>query len=162
MAGSNNEQKSSEYSAPVAERRTLRLIKTGSLLFGVFETEVATTATWRTPTPLPDAPPAILGVVSIEGRMLTVLDTLKLLGESNKTTPRQILSLRGEEQLALAIDEAPETIEVNAEEMERSGQSEAIALAGTVNHQGAKVLVLDTERLFVAAFEGRERRRRRS
>jgi purine-binding chemotaxis protein CheW len=146
----------------IEESRTLRLIRAGTVVLGVFEDEVAATAPWRAPTPLPDAPPAILGVVSLEGRMLTVLDSLKLLGRPDEFVPRQILGLRGEEQLALAVEDASESLEVKIDELIAPEQSDVSPVAGIIGHQGSNVLVLDTERLFVAAFQGRERRRRRS
>ena len=88
--------------------RTLQLLRAGQFQFGIFADEIATVATWREPTPLPHAPNSVLGVVSIQGRMLTVLDLATLPGresESPAATVQHLIALRGDEQLALAVDE---------------------------------------------------------
>ena len=119
--------------------------RVGSRLFGVDESKVATVADWRQPTPLPHAPPAVMGIVSLQGRMLTVLDLRRLTGgeSTDNTTPRHVVALRGDEQLALAVD----TLEGNIE------------LPGDGN--GSQVEVLNTSELFSLAIQGRERRKRR-
>ena len=119
--------------------------RVGSLLFGVDESKVATVADWRQPTPLPHAPPAVIGIVSLQGRMLTVLDLRKLIGavSTDNTPPQLVIALRGDEQLALAVD----TVE---------GRIES---PGDTN--GSPVEVLNVNELFPLAIQGRERRQRR-
>lgn len=119
--------------------------RVGSLLFGVDESKVATVADWRQPTPLPHAPPAVIGIVSLQGRMLTVLDLRKLIGavSTDNTPPQLVIALRGDEQLALAVD----TVE---------GRIES---PGDTN--GSPVEVLNVSELFPLAIQGRERRQRR-
>ena len=73
--------------------------------------EVATVVSWRKPTPLPHPPAPILGVVSIQGRMLTVVDPAILFAEDGGQSARSsIVALRGDEQLALAVDEEGESL----------------------------------------------------
>src|ERR1700682_6383956 len=87
------------------QSRTLQLFNAGRDRFAVFADEVMTIAEWREPARLPHAPAAVLGVVSIQGRMLTVLDLSQLLGQPHRSkTSSHILALRGDDQLALAID----------------------------------------------------------
>jgi len=119
--------------------------RVGSRLFGVDESKVATVADWRQPTPLPHAPPAVIGIVSLQGRMLTVLDLRKLIGavSTDNTPPQLVIALRGDEQLALAVD----TVE---------GRIES---PGDTN--GSPVEVLNVSELFPLAIQGRERRQRR-
>jgi len=119
--------------------------RVGSLLFGVDESKVATVADWRQPTPLPHAPPAVIGIVSLQGRMLTVLDLRKLIGavSTDNTPPQLVIALRGDEQLALAVD----TVEGSIES------------PGDTN--GSPVEVLNVNELFPLAIQGRERRQRR-
>ena len=86
-----------------------------------------------------------MGIVSLQGRMLTVLDLRRLTGgeSTDNITPRHVVALRGDEQLALAVD----TLEGNIE------------LPGDNN--GSPVEVLNVSELFSLAIQGRERRKRR-
>ncbi|HKO41759.1 MAG TPA: chemotaxis protein CheW [Pyrinomonadaceae bacterium] len=127
------------------EHQRLLSFRAGSRLFGVDESMVATVAAWRQPTPLPHAPPAVMGIVSLQGRMLTVLDLRKLTGaeSADNTTPQHVIALRGDEQLALAVDEVEGSIE----------------LPNDTN--GSQVEVINVSALFSLAIQGRERRQRR-
>ncbi|MGH9901668.1 MAG: chemotaxis protein CheW, partial [Pyrinomonadaceae bacterium] len=61
------------------ERRELLVMQAGGRLFAVFADEAGGVTEASAPTPLPQAPAAVLGVVSVRGKMLTVLDPLRLL-----------------------------------------------------------------------------------
>src|SRR5687767_13082952 len=63
-----------------ASTRKLRLFTRGSVQFAISENEIAAIEKWRAPAPLPNAPDSVLGVVGIQGRMLTVLDLSKIVG----------------------------------------------------------------------------------
>ena len=126
------------------EYQRLLSFRIGSRLFGVDESMVATVAEWRRPTPLPHAPPAVLGIVSLQGRMLTVLDLRKLTVQStDSTTPQHVIALRGDEQLALAVDTVEGSIE------------------SPNDTNGSQVEVINVSALFSLAIQGRERRQRR-
>ena len=148
-----------------AERptRTLQLIRVTSLLCGIFENEIATIASWREPTPLPQAPQTVLGVVSIQGRMLTVLNLATLLDgdASGDHNYQHILALRGDEQLALAIDSVVETIEISDAVLDPEQANSKGLVLGIINHGGAEITILNVKELFRSAIQGRERRRRR-
>jgi chemotaxis signal transduction protein len=81
--------------------RKLQLFRAGPLTFGIFTDEIAATIAWREPTPLPLAPKSVLGVVSVQGRMLTVLDSRVLSGaeasssDSSLYPPAHIIALEG-------------------------------------------------------------------
>jgi purine-binding chemotaxis protein CheW len=149
--------------------RDLFLFTTGGRAFGVPADEVEGTADTKRPTPLPYAPPTILGVVYVRGRVLTVLDPSGLAGDAPSdaqiTAPpviRVILSLRGDEQLALAADAVLETITVSSSDIESpSPNTEVTAIAGILLHGGEKVTILDPARLFDAVVHRKDRRRRR-
>jgi chemotaxis signal transduction protein len=149
--------------------RELLLLRAGGRLFAVLAGETDGVAEGLTPAPLPHAPRAVLGVVCLRGRMLTVLDPAALVaaheeagGESaDRGTPRLFVALRGDEQLALAADGDEGVIEINADSLAPPEHPDP-TLRGTVNHDGARVPVLDPSRLFDAAFRGTERRRQRS
>jgi chemotaxis signal transduction protein len=125
-------------------QRGLLLLRAGARVLAVHEDEADGVVEWREPVPLPHAPPAVLGVVSIRGRMRTVLDPAVMLGETktnDEAAPRLLVVLRGDEQLALAVSHAER---VNA------------------LHEDETVHLLDPAHLFAAATQGTERRRKRS
>jgi chemotaxis signal transduction protein len=66
--------------------RALFVMRVGARLFAVHADEVEATATHLTPTPLPFAPPAVRGVVSLHGRARTVLDPLRLFDADASTS----------------------------------------------------------------------------
>jgi chemotaxis signal transduction protein len=137
----------------------LQVFSSGANQFAVFTDEVMTIAEWREPAVLPHAPAAVLGVVSIQGRMLTVLDLSQLLEQPRLSQgPSHILALRGDEQLALAIDGPRETIEHTfAAAPEVNGK----LISGIINYDGDEISILNVRELFATAIQGRERRRRR-
>jgi purine-binding chemotaxis protein CheW len=149
-----------------SELRDLFLFTIGGRAFGVPADEVEVTAEAKRPTPLPHAPAAVLGVVFVRGRVLTVLDPGGLAGDAPLTEPpvmRMTISLRGDEQLALAAEAVWETITVSSLDIEppTSPATEATASVGILLHGGEKVTILDPARLFDAAVHRRDRRRRR-
>ena len=127
-------------------QRGLLLLRAGARAAAVYEDETDGVVAWREPVPLPHAPPAVLGVVSVRGRMRTVLDPAALLGGTRAegetaAAPRLLVLLRGDEQLALAADHAEPV---------------------SAPPEGETVHLLDPAHLFAAATQGPERRRRRS
>jgi len=127
---------------------------------GVGEEDVLTVVEWTQPTPLPFAPVSVLGVASIQGRMFTVVDVASLLSpEVASAEFRFIVALRGDEQLALAVDEASEVEEVKLADI--INDSELSSIQGNTQVRGRQVLVLDVARLFAGVIRGQERRRRR-
>ena len=137
----------------------LQIFSRGCTRFALFADEIATIVEWRRPTPLPNATPAVLGVVSIQGRMLTVLDPAVLLDEPNEGSgnPTLIAALRGDEQLALIIDAKGEPL---ASQIESQATANG-AVLGFIKHQEVLIRVLDVKKLFALAIRGRERRQRR-
>lgn len=144
--------------------RALQLFRAASLLCGIFQNDIATVAHWREPTPLPQAPQTVLGVVSIQGRMLTVLNLATLLDSNAVSTERSqqhILALRGDEQLALAVEAVAETIELGDGILDEVPDSGDGLVLGVIKHDGAEITILNVKGLFPSAIQGRERRRRR-
>jgi purine-binding chemotaxis protein CheW len=145
-------------------RRKLQLLSAGDLVLGIFDDEIATIDEWRRPTPLPHAPPAVLGVVSIQGRMLTVLDPLNLFGET--TAPlglptRLLVALRGDEQIALAVEKKGETVDLEMKDIQPPAEPAIRVVGGTFHYGDNLVKVIQVKGLFPAALRGRQRRRRR-
>ncbi|MCM3873002.1 MAG: chemotaxis protein CheW [Pyrinomonadaceae bacterium] len=144
--------------------RKLQLLSVGPLVLGVFEDEIATIAEWRRPTPLPQAPPAVLGVVSIQGRMLTVLDPVSLFGETTSRLgfpPGLLVALRGDEQIGLAVKTKGDTLDLALQDIQPPSDPANRALGGTIQYRELLVNVIQVGGLFPAALRGRERRRRR-
>ena len=149
-------------SQPVIRR--LQLLRAGGFQFGIFAGDIATIAAWRKPTPLPQAPESVLGVVSIQGRMLTVLDLAALTDReatANNAKTQHLIALRGDEQLALAIGSLGETIEIAETDLSAKGETGGTLFLGVVHCDGSEINVLNLDELFPIAIHGRERRRRR-
>jgi purine-binding chemotaxis protein CheW len=149
------------------ERRDLLVVRVGGArLLGVFADEAGSVTEWREPTPLPRAPASVLGVVSIRGLMLTVLDPLQLLGEppaNESPRPAFIVALRGDEQLALAVDCAERIDEIFTDEVQPLTRGAgASVLQGIVQRGRELIAVLDTKELFASAMQGEDRRRQRT
>ena len=154
-----------------ARGRRLFVMRAGARLFAVYQDEVeATSETPTGPTPLPFAPAPVRGVVSQRGRILTVIDPLLLLqpdaGTPNDApTPHAafIVALKGDEQLALAVETVEHELELFDDETDAARDpSNNLPLRRTIRHHAGDIALLDPARLFDAAMQGVERRRRRT
>lgn len=142
----------------------LRTFRAGDQLFGIFEEEIATIADWRPPAPLPHAPLAVLGVVSIEGRMLTVLDPAQVMDETsdqNGLSWKSIVALRGDEQLALAVEDAGDIVEMPESDLQNPSATEKAIVRSVICRSDQTINVIEVKELLSTAMRGRERRRRR-
>ena len=147
--------------------RELLVAQVGVWNIGIFADEVERVSSWRAPVPLPHAPPAVLGVVSVRGRMLTVLDPATLLGTERAgrafRSASSIIVLRGDEQLALAVNRVERNIEVQPDELAPPAEDLSSAVVcGVVRSEHRHTVVLDARELFAAATHGDERRRQRT
>jgi len=159
----NTEDSCGEASAEGVVHK-LQLCRAGSFHFGIFANDIAAIVAWREPTPLPHAPKSVLGVVSIQGRMLTVLDVATLTGReaaSSDAPAQHLVALRGDEQLALAIEMLGETVEIAEEDFNAKRESGELLVLGVLHREGAETNILNPKELFPTAIQGRERRRRR-
>ena len=144
--------------------RKLQLFRTGAFHFGILANDIAAIVAWREPTPLPHAAKSILGVVSIQGRMLTVLDLATLTGHeaaSRDARSQHLIALRGDEQLALAIEVLGETVEIAEDVLSATQETGEPLVLGVLHREGAETNILNPKELFPTAIQGRERRRRR-
>ncbi|HKS29333.1 MAG TPA: chemotaxis protein CheW [Pyrinomonadaceae bacterium] len=152
----------------VRERLELLVARCGERLIAVSASEAENVVAWKRPSPLPNAPLSVLGVVSVRGRVSTVLDPLALLGEGKRRDGEAasfnfIITLRGDEQLALAVERAERIMEVFAEDVQpMSASSGTKVVRGLLQTEGKLVAVLNVQELFRAAMQGTERRRRRN
>ena len=142
--------------------RRVQIFRAGSFQFGVFEDEIATIADWREPTPLPHAPASVIGVVGIQGRMLTVMNLNRLTGGvSADDSYRYIIALRGDEQLALPASAIGEIVDYSHPDSENAKTGNESFVLGSFTQAGEETRILNVRQLFPAALQGRERRRRR-
>ncbi len=152
------------------ERRELLIFHRAERLFGIFADEASDVTKHIKPTPLPRAPPSVFGVVSVRGRMLTLLDPLALVYDKSARLPAQelsangfVIALRGDEQLALAVDRVEQISEIFVEEIAPLGRTQSSrVIRGVLQHESSLVTILNVEELYTAAMHGAERRRRRS
>ena len=137
---------------------TLQLFRVANVDLAVRDDDVFGVIEWREPSRLPFAPQTVLGVVAIQGRMLTVLDTAKLL-DLDGSERGSILALRGREQLALAAD-TQDTIQINPTDIQPATAFGSLS-TGSVQKEGRTIHLLATDQLFGSALRGHERRRKR-
>lgn len=156
-----------------SEVRNLFVFEAGTRVFAVSADEVVGTAEHKVPARLPRVPPAILGVVCVRGRMLTVLDARAFVKEDYAQFPGElpiVVVLRGDEQVALAADRQRAAVQVSADEIRADSAAEGSSPAreaagspilGVLYRNSERILVLDAAGLFAAALGRVERRRRR-
>ena len=167
-----------EAAEAAEQRRELILMISGAHAFAVYADEADGVTRGLKPTPLPGAPRAVAGVVCVRGRMRTVLDPLALLsptGEpdeeedasiveaSASATSPFIVTLRGDEQLALAVERVSSIVELPTDALRGDAQSASGGgvVRGTLQHDGQHIILLDPSNMFEAAMRGTERRRQR-
>lgn len=142
----------------------LHLFQAASVQFGILADEITAIVEWRDPTPLPRAPECVLGIVSIQGHMLTVLDVAALMGHESASSgarAQYLIALRGDEQLALAIDRLGETIEISEDDFKAKRDTDEPLVLGVLHREWTEINILNPKELFPTAIQGRERRRRR-
>ena len=162
----NGHQHTDADELPRGEREALKM-RLGGLAFAVYVDEHECVTPWAEPAPLPHAPASILGVVSVRGRMRTVIDVARLfesLGLSFERRPGgdecQLASLRGDEQLALAFQTC-RPVPLTPDHLKPLPESPPLPALATFSGDGETVYLLDPARLFDAAMSGTERRRQR-
>jgi chemotaxis signal transduction protein len=161
------EHEDTDAGAAARDERGALLLRAGGLAFAVYLEEHECVTEWAGPAPLPDAPAPVLGVVSVRGRMRTVIDPARLfesLGLGFDRRPEEfahVVSLAGDEQLSLAAVSA-ERATLAARDLAPPPDSPALPVSATLSRRGETVYLLDPARLFDAAMSGTERRRQRA
>lgn len=138
---------------------SLRLVRIGNTALAVPEADVLSVVDWREPSPIPFAPPTVLGVIAVQGRMFTVIDIARLL-DLETDQQKSILALRGREQLALAVTAAGEEIRIETSQIDLPAEYPSLS-KGTIERDGRLIHILAADKLFAIALQGHERRRRR-
>jgi len=159
-----------DHTQDTRERRELIVMRSRGRLFGLYADEADSVTEQTLTTPLPHAPAPVLGVVSVRGRMRTVLDPSALVedgvegreAETEQANPaaRYVVALRGDEQLALAVERVERVVEILTEDVRPHAYTDA-PVRGLLTQDASTVILLDPARLFEAATRDIERRRTR-
>jgi len=80
---------------------------------------------------------------------------------SSDAPAQHLVALRGDEQLALAIETLGETVEIAEEDFNAKRETGEPLVLGVLHREGAETNILNPKELFPTAIQGRERRRRR-
>lgn len=108
----------------------------------------------RGATPVPNADPSIVGIISLRGTIVTVIDVRRKLGHSGgarENDARIIVADRGGETLGFEVDRVLRVLKVETAAIEPhpivhvSEQSEAIR--GVFRHANALTILLDLDKL---------------
>jgi purine-binding chemotaxis protein CheW len=98
-------------------------------------------------TPVPGAPPSVLGVRNLRGQVLPVIDLAAVLG-TQRTQPaaKLVVADKGGRRAGLAIDQVTDVDEVVSELQE----AESPFLSGSTLVQGELVGIVDVDEVFAA------------
>jgi chemotaxis signal transduction protein len=137
------------------ERRDLLIMRSGSKLISIFADEADSVTQGLVCTPLPRAPSTILGVTTVRGAMHTVINPLPLIS-SPKEHEKDVqlnftVALRGEAQLALAVERVERIIEIFTDSIETPANINRL-FRGLIQHEGNLVIVLNVNQIFLSAM----------
>lgn len=109
-------------------------------------------------TPFPEMPEWVMGIINMAGQTLPVLDLRFLFNQTKKDPELQdrILILQIKEQTAaVVVDDVLSVMKLLPEQIEppSAALSKSLALAGTVRHDDALVIILDAYKLLPQAAE---------
>lgn len=103
--------------------------------------------------PLPGTPPAIRGVASVRGTVLTVVDGRTVLGLPDDSAPAATILVRaGPRTIGLAVDDVEDLVTVREAELSAPGRSGATPGWLVRVDDGAPVRLLDLEGLLQPLF----------
>ena len=127
--------------------RRLVVFRLGDRSFGIDLAAVTEILRPRTATRLPGAPPAVLGLVNVRGRIVTVVDLAVALGLRAQAAPGAVMLVEhGPKLVGAGVDEVLE-VQRAREPADEEGGPSAVPSSGTVHaleaHEEGVVVVLD-------------------
>ncbi|MCS7186893.1 MAG: chemotaxis protein CheW [Armatimonadetes bacterium] len=102
---------------------------------------------------VPGAPPFILGIVNLRGRIMAVVDTKRLLGIGETSADKVLVMVAqiGEHLVGFTVDEVEQVTRITSDMVEPVSDlvspEEARRLEGVLKLDGKLVLLLDANRL---------------
>lgn len=125
-------------------------VRVGEEHYALDVVHVIEVAHLRTPTPVPGAGPAFLGVGDVHGQVVPLLDLAALLGAGGgEPPPRVVVVDDGGRRAGLAVDE----VETVGAAPEASETPDAPLLTGAALLDGVLVGIVDVPALLAAAAE---------
>lgn len=97
---------------------------------------------------VPDAPPNVLGVINLRGRVVPILDLrAKLSSKSPLPAHQHLVIVRGraDKLIGLAVDEVRDVLTVETSAIEHPGEVAGVRSPGVVRIEDDLVLVLSPE-----------------
>jgi purine-binding chemotaxis protein CheW len=113
----------------------------------------------RKPTPVPNAPPAVVGIISLRGTIVTMLDLRRELGHDPGYTAgpetRTIVVEDGGGLAGFVVDRVLRVVKVAVSEIQShpvvSPAEQRDAIRGVFRHGSALTVILDIEKLLGAS-----------
>jgi purine-binding chemotaxis protein CheW len=116
-------------------------------------------------TPLPGAPPHLLGVASVRRTVVAVHDLAALLGQARPASPRWLILARGEPPVAVAFDRVdghlrlPRAATATGEAPAEAGRAASVDVVATPTGPLAVIDIRAVHAALVAAAESADRDR---
>jgi purine-binding chemotaxis protein CheW len=107
-------------------------------------------------TPVPDAPPWVIGVIDLHGRVIPVTDLRRRLGRPAKApylNDRLLVISLAKRTVAVVVDEVTEVLELPVSKVETPPDPlcDSRYLRAVVRREDGLILILDSASLFPAA-----------
>ena len=132
------------------------LVRVGEERYAITATSVREVIRWRAPTPVPGAPPSLLGVISQRGVVLPIVDARLLIGLLANPLERgaRCVLLHAEEiEIALLVDEVADLVTLDLTALQPAPAQTEVAqplVRGTFHYEGEPLALLDLSALITA------------
>jgi len=128
--------------------------KLDGLLFGIEVGRIQEVLSYQEMTPVPLAPPDVLGLINLRGQIVAAVDLRRRLGLSERTPgqrPVNVVVRDDNDVISLLVDEMGEVVEVGEESFELPPETmdrDSRVLIRGVHKLGRRLMhVLDAERV---------------
>src|SRR5580692_11757008 len=123
------------------------------LLFGIEVGQIQEVLSYQEMTPVPLAPPAVLGLINLRGQIIAAVDLRRRLGLRERAAdqrPVNVVVRSGGDAISLLVDEMGEVVKVREESFEATTETmdrDSRLLISGVHKLGRRLMhVLDAER----------------
>lgn len=138
-----------ELPEPPPPGEPVLLLEAAGHWLGVPLPEVLEVVTPRRCTPLPGAPAAVLGLVNLRGRVVTVVDLAASAGLARRPEDagRVVVVEHRGRRVGLAVADAPRILKIDPDSVAGPAAGDALPAVGATEVEGRKLVILDTEAL---------------